>query len=84
MESTDVVKYKWLYHGRIKKRGIFCVRSENDLLLTVHDCMLTQIQTIVNELKPMDSLGTWRKMKIYIFALLMQNFIELYELLMPC
>ena len=24
------------------------------------------------------------KMKIYIFALLMQNFIELYELLMPC
>ena len=24
------------------------------------------------------------KMKIYIFALLMHNFIELYELLMPC
>ena len=24
------------------------------------------------------------KMKIYIFALLMQHFIELYELLMPC
>ena len=36
-------------------------------------------------LKPMDSFGTcMTKMKIYIFALLMQNFIELYELLMPC
>ena len=35
-------------------------------------------------LKPMDSFGTWRKFKINIFLLLRQNFIELYELLMPC
>ena len=34
----------------------------------------------------MDSFGTksMAKIRIYIFALLMQNFIELYELLMPC
>ena len=32
----------------------------------------------------MDSFGTSWKIKIYIFALLMQNFIELYELSMPC
>ena len=38
---------------------------------------------IIANLKPMDSFGTWQKMKIYIFALLMQNFIELYELLVP-
>ena len=44
-------------------------------------------------LKPMDSFGTFSKMKISIFFFfflggggggLMQNFIELYELLMPC
>ena len=34
-------------------------------------------------LKPMDSFGTWRKWKLTYF-LLMQNFIELYELLTPC
>ena len=33
---------------------------------------------------PMDSFGTWRKLKLILFFLLMQNFIELYELLMPC
>ena len=32
----------------------------------------------------MDSFGYMAKVKIYIFALLMQNFIELYEILMPC
>ena len=30
----------------------------------------------------MDSFGTWRKWKLILF--LMQNFIVLYELLMPC
>ena len=36
-------------------------------------------------LKPMDSFGTWRKLKIYRpIYFFMQNFIELYELLMPC
>ena len=35
-------------------------------------------------LKPMDSFGTWRKLKIKYFFWFMHNFIELYELLMPC
>ena len=34
-------------------------------------------------LKPLDSLGTWRKWKIIIIILFfLQNFIELYELLL--
>ena len=33
-------------------------------------------------LKPMDSFGTWQKWKLIYF--LMQNFIKLYEVLMPC
>ena len=39
---------------------------------------------VVYKLKPMDSFGTWRKLKLIYIFLLMQNFIELYELLMPC
>ena len=52
-------------------------------------CYVTYLKNmfckIFRSLKPMDSFGTcMAKMKIYIFFLLMQNFIELYELLMPC
>ena len=32
----------------------------------------------------MDSFGTWHAYDFFLFVLLMQIFIELYELLMPC
>ena len=50
---------------------------------TMLDNVYTDIK-VQQCLKPMDSFGRWRKLKFFIFVLLMQNFIELYELLMPC
>ena len=47
--------------------------------------MIAQNSQKMIGLKPMDSFGTcMAKMKINIYFLLMQNFIGLYELLMPC
>ena len=76
---------KWIIY--VCQTNIVCLKSTDDnaeyILFDIDYPLNWRTCTnlsLIFILKPMDSFGKWRKW----YFLLMQNFIGLYELLMPC